>query len=32
VQAIITEVGVLRPPFDRAIAQAFSEVAPPIPV
>jgi methylthioribose-1-phosphate isomerase len=32
VQAIITEVGVLRPPFDQSIAQALKAMAPPIPV
>jgi methylthioribose-1-phosphate isomerase len=32
VHAIITEVGVLRPPLDQSIAQALKGVAPPIPV
>ena len=32
VQAIITEVGVLRPPFDQSIAQALKGMAPPISV
>jgi methylthioribose-1-phosphate isomerase len=32
VQAIITEVGVLRPPLDQSIAQALSGMAPPISV
>jgi methylthioribose-1-phosphate isomerase len=32
VQAIITEVGVLQPPFDQSIAQALSGMAPPISV
>jgi methylthioribose-1-phosphate isomerase len=32
VQAIITEAGVLRPPFDQSIAQALKAMAPPIPV
>jgi methylthioribose-1-phosphate isomerase len=31
VQAIITEVGVLRPPLDQSIAQALSGIAAPIP-
>ena len=32
VQAIITEVGVLRAPFDQSIAQALKSIASPIPV
>jgi methylthioribose-1-phosphate isomerase len=32
VQAIITEVGVLRPPLDQSIARALSGIASPIPV
>jgi methylthioribose-1-phosphate isomerase len=32
VHAIITEVGVLRPPLDQSIAQALRGNAPPIPV
>jgi methylthioribose-1-phosphate isomerase len=32
VQAILTEVGVLRPPFDQSIAQALQSTSPPIPV